>query len=715
MVPFLLLKSSFLDSLSALVDKLLLQMRQLECMPIRHWDELIAATLGSVSGTGALHGSTPGYTIALVAELLKVLEPLNKLSRRQQYKLLQILLHTCVRLRQLVLQRTDCTVRAQGQFGSMLHQLIGVSVSQIREFLTTTLDVLAEYPISDHQSAVYLLKRMCTPVCPMDVDHSVFPISLDVWRGHEDYLLTRSRSELLNSDARGLGPRIQNVIHYICTGNNLTTDMGLETVCEGQILMPQLLLYDVYTQVWCANPNNTNKPMRLIYRIPGLESDNLPYLEHLATDQVPPEQYMHIGVLATHPHGLTDLFRRLTIVQDPFQGRDLLDVILHILKYCLKTPEFFERLTDLDLRSIPILLNVLLMCLQADRSRPDNASFDLHEDITGRLIRVLEPILQLADELDSSSPDAKDSNGRVIPKGDFNCFQQLLQCMSAQPDVPVVKNDVARLLGLLAFGDASKIETIVDFLKAHLSVISPSAEYSQLESAQLACCCSLMVFIQRQIRNGALLRRQIVEGAGVLQTCLHFLWDTVPPCALELEKGTALNTNDPEIAAFLSLPALPYVLQGLRACLSGDQDSECLSQSSDYQSRQPGRPAVTADRLLHLFHLLEMSKSAGRVGLLDEDMLTEWCSSKQTVGSRFKHLAVADSPPRSVTMASVIQRLRKSTSLRTRRLAFSMRQRQLQSLNMRVDEKGQVAVTESDRLANMTSALTEETGFGLRN
>ncbi|CAH8508592.1 unnamed protein product [Dicrocoelium dendriticum] len=220
-----------------------------------------------------------------------------------------------------------------------------------------------------------------------------------------------------------------------------------------------------------------------------------------------------------------------------------------------------------------------------------------------------------------------------------------------------------------------------------------------------------MVFIPRQTRNGALLRRQIVERAGVLQTCLHFLWDTVPPCALELEEGTALNTNDPEIAAFLSLPALPYVLQGLRACLSGDQDSECLSQSSDYQSRQPGRPAVTADRLLHLFHLLETSKSAGRVGLLAEDMLTEWCPSKQTVGSRFKHQALVDSPPRSGTMASVIQSLRKSTSLRTRRLALNMRQRQLRSLNMRVDEKGQVAVIESDRLAKMTSALTEETGL----
>ncbi|KAF6779395.1 hypothetical protein AHF37_01087 [Paragonimus kellicotti] len=197
MVSFLLSKANILNHLGTLVDRMLLQMRKLETMTVRHWDELLAASLSSVSGTGGLHGGTPGYTLALVAELLRILEPLKQLPRRHQYKLLQILLHACVRLRQLVLQRTECTLRAQGLFSSMLDQLIGVSVSQIREFLTTTLNVLAEYPISDHQSAVYLLKRMCTPICPLDADQTVFHVSLEVWRGHEDYLLTRSRMELL--------------------------------------------------------------------------------------------------------------------------------------------------------------------------------------------------------------------------------------------------------------------------------------------------------------------------------------------------------------------------------------------------------------------------------------------------------------------------------------------------------------------------------------
>lgn len=35
--------------------------------------------------------------------------------------------------------------------------------------------------------------------------------------------------------------------------------MRLEIVCEGQILMPQLRLHDVYTQIWCANRNNVSE------------------------------------------------------------------------------------------------------------------------------------------------------------------------------------------------------------------------------------------------------------------------------------------------------------------------------------------------------------------------------------------------------------------------------------------------------------------------
>lgn len=90
--------------------------------------------------------------------------------------------------------------------------------------------------------------------------------------------------------------------------------------------------------------------MRLRYRIPGLEADNLPYVENLSSEQIPPERYSHLSVLVTHPHGLGDLLKRLASSQNALHDRDLIDVIVHILEYCLKTPACIERLTDPDIK-----------------------------------------------------------------------------------------------------------------------------------------------------------------------------------------------------------------------------------------------------------------------------------------------------------------------------------------------------------------------------
>ncbi|GAA53930.1 E3 ubiquitin-protein ligase UBR4 [Clonorchis sinensis] len=311
--------------------------------------------------------------------------------------------------------------------------------------------------------------------------------------------------------------------------------------------------------------------------------------------------------------------------------------------------------------------------------------------------------------------------GQPPNKSDLHCVQKLLDCMSARPDLPVVNTDVAGLLGWLAFGDREKMNAIVDFLKVHLNKLNPTAQFTRNETALLDCCCAIMVAVPRHSRNGSLLRQKIVHEAGILETCLHFLWETTPTCVLDFEEGTTLNTGDPEIAPFLALPALPHILQALRACLGPEENAESLSQPEHYKPLSgSNRPRITADRLLQFFHLLESSKSAGRVGLLAEDMLSEWCprqtkSAKALLAeSRTKSESSAASSTSTEpigTLAEKIHLLRKATNQRTRRLARNMRERQLRSMNMRVDEKGNVAVVESDRLAKMTAVVTEEVGL----
>ncbi|VEL17654.1 unnamed protein product [Protopolystoma xenopodis] len=79
--------------------------------------------------------------------------------------------------------------------------------------------------------------------------------------------------------------------------------------------------------------------MCLLYRIPGLEEDNLPYVERLSARPVSVEQYQHISVLAEHPAGLHGLLRRLGTVRDPLVCRELLECAVHLFEYCLKTEE----------------------------------------------------------------------------------------------------------------------------------------------------------------------------------------------------------------------------------------------------------------------------------------------------------------------------------------------------------------------------------------
>ncbi|VDP36188.1 unnamed protein product, partial [Schistosoma curassoni] len=164
-----------------------------------------------------------------------------------------------------------------------------------------------------------------------------------------------------------------------------------------------------------------------------------------------------------------------------------------------------------------------------------------------------------------------------------------------------------------------------------------------------------------------------------------------------------ISTTDPEVTKFLSEPSLPYVLQLLHVCVDGDQEATILSQPECLV--ESGRRRIEAYQLLCLFHQLETSKLSGRVGLLAEDMLNDWANKED---NNKINVSMRNS---TTTIGQVIHSLRDATLRRTRSLAQNMREKRLRSLNMRVNEKGQVAMVETDRLNKMTAVVQEETGL----
>uniref|UniRef100_A0A5K3EWD4 UBR-type domain-containing protein n=1 Tax=Mesocestoides corti TaxID=53468 RepID=A0A5K3EWD4_MESCO len=696
MRPLLLLKAKLLDRLDPLLTRTLATMSSIEgagsLLPTgQRWTECVPPQLSPTSGTGALPGVNPACVLLHTSDLLRLLQPLNDLGPEYQNQLVRFLLHITVNLRPLVYQRSAYTSKAESVYKAMLDQLSGLAGSRTRDYLKVVLDFLAQYPVdANHNAIVFLLEQLCAPVCPIETEIPPFPVRLSVWRDQEEYLFVRRIREVVMSNTRGFGPTISDVINYICTENNLTTDMRLEMVCENQILMPQLLLRDVYTHIWLANPNNANAVMELVYRIPGLEEDNLPYVETIPHPPIPPEQYSHLVVLAEHPHGLAGILNRLATVNDALKCCDLLHVSVHLLEYCLKVPQCQARLVDPQYRAIPILLEVLSACLHVIRLPAGHCHAQFHDQVTSRLVRVLTALLRGATSLGS------DAGPLLLPR--------LLNCIASQSDLAVVHSGVARLPGLLALGEASRMNAIVDFLRQHAVRRLEAHEVGNADLMQ--CCCALVTGIPNETLDGRRLRAKLVTDLGLLSLCVNYLWELIPAKVLALSEEAALDTKDPDLECFLSDNALPFVLQLMRGCVW------TVGHGTD-DPIPPAFPAApsgcTTRQLLAFLHKLETSKSAGRVGLLAEDLLDEWVG---TVKEGEAEGGGTDVDPQSLAgVVSTVRELRRLTVQRNRRIAREVRQRQLLSLNMKINEKGQVAMSASDKLAEMTAQVVEETGL----
>ncbi|VDM16712.1 unnamed protein product [Hydatigera taeniaeformis] len=688
--------------------------------PLRNWTDCLPPQLSPISGSSAAPSANPGYTLMHIADLLAILQPLNGLALEHQDRLYSYLLHAIVSLQSLIYQRTAYTVKAELLFKELLQQLMQNASARAPDLIRITMDYLVQCPMQtdDQNSAVFLLKHICACACPLPTDVAPFPVRISVWRDQEEYLFVRRVREVVMSNTRGFGPTISDVINYICAENNLTTDMRLEVVCENAILMPQLLLEDVYKYLWLQNPNNANKAMELIYRIPGLEADNLPYISRLPHPAIPEEEYSRLAILAEYPQGLAVILNRLDEVKDALKCRDLLHVSVHLLEYCLKVPQCQACLVDPQYRAIPILMDALYACLQVMHQ----STSDFHDQVTSRLVGVLTTLLH---STTTTSSDA-DSLG----------LSRLLSCLALHPDLEVVQSGVAKLPGLLAFGAEPRMTAIVDFLRQHVVeplLTSPQDSEDKPRTTTntnlLQCCCALITAIPFNTLHGRRLRARVVSDLALLELCVTYLWRIIPLEVLDQSEESTLDpsssaeifwiigssthpyflpfsTKNPALSVFLSDDTLPFVLQLLRGCVWTVSNPEEDPPPPPF----PGAPeGHTTRQLLAFLHKLEDSKSVGRVGLLSEDLLNEWVAAGGSEDSLIP-ASTADLTTTSEVVATV-RELRTLSEQRHRRNARECREKYLLSLNMKVNEKGQVAMTTASKLAEMAAQVLEETGL----
>lgn len=119
----------------------------------------------------------------------------------------------------------------------------------------------------------------------------------------------------------------------------------------------------------------------------------------------------------------------------------------------------------------------------------------------------------------------------------------------------------------------------------------------------------------------------------------------------------------------------------------------------------PALASHTTRQLLAFLHKLENSKSVGQVGLLCEDLFNEWLDAEGEWKVESYDLTTFDG------VVSSIRELRRLSEERHRQNARAFREKYLLSLNMKVNEKGQVAITTANKLAEMAAQVVEETGL----
>lgn len=160
----------------------------------------------------------------------------------------------------------------------------------------------------------------------------------------------------------------------------------------------------------------------------------------------------------------------------------------------------------------------------------------------------------------------------------------------------------------------------------------------------------------------------VILEQGIVESALEYITSNAPCVAVSL-----LRTDSDELKEFISKPSLKYILRFLTGLATKHEATQV---------------AVSKD-IIPIIHRLEQVSSDEHVGSLAENLLEALCTDPAT--------------------AKRVQEVRDFTRAEKKRLAMATREKQLDALGMRTNEKGQV--TAKGSILQKIEKLREETGL----
>uniref|UniRef100_A0A6B2EA35 Putative e3 ubiquitin-protein ligase ubr4 n=1 Tax=Phlebotomus kandelakii TaxID=1109342 RepID=A0A6B2EA35_9DIPT len=604
-----------------------------------------------------------GYALHQLVELMAMF--LENPLIRQSYKgkLLGPVLQGYLSLRKLVVQRTRLVDDAQEKLLEMLEEMTTGTEDETRAFMAVLIETVDKTPMNDIKTPVFIFERLCSIIHPEENDVSEFFLTLEKDPQQEDFLQGRMLGNPYPSSAAGLGPLMRDVKNKICSDCELVAlledDNGMELLVHNKIISLDLPVKDVYKKIWLAEGGERDG-MRIVYRMRGLLGDAteefVETLNNKSQEEVDNEQLYRMANVLADCGGLRVMLDRIVSLQNISRSRSLLQVLLKLFLLSVKVRRCQEVLCQPELGAINSLLKVLQVCLQSDNDSQQSA-------VTEQLLEIMETILSKAasDTLDSFLQFSLTFGGPEYVQALISCTN----CTNVRNN-PSVLRHLIRVLAALVYGNDIKMALLCEHFKMTLDFGKFDGERTSEDEFKMELFCVLTNQIEHNSIGGTL--KDYIISLGIVERALNYITKQAP-CV----KPTLLRTDSDELKEFISRPSLKYVLRFLTG-LATKHEATQLAVSKD---------------IIPIVHRLEQVSSDEHVGSLAENLLEALCTDPAT--------------------AKRVQEERDFTRAEKKRLAMATREKQLDALGMRTNEKGQV--TAKGSILQKIEKLRDETGL----
>uniref|UniRef100_A0A182RFY8 UBR-type domain-containing protein n=1 Tax=Anopheles funestus TaxID=62324 RepID=A0A182RFY8_ANOFN len=605
-----------------------------------------------------------GYALRQLVELMALFLENPQIRKAYKGKLLGPVLQGYLDLRKLIVQRTRLIDDAQEKLLEMLEEMTTGTEEETAAFMAVCIDTVRRTPTTDVKTPVFMFERLCSIIHPEENDVGEFFLTLEKDPQQEDYLQGRMLGNPYPSHEAGLGPLMRDVKNKICIDCELVAllddDNGMELLVHNKIISLDLPVKEVYKKIWLQEGGERDS-MRIVYRMRGLLGDATEeFIETLnakSQEEVDNEQLYRMANVLADCGGLKVMLERIGSLQNVSKSRTLLQVLLKLFLLSVKVSRCQEVLCQPELGAINTLLKVLQLCLQSSESDTQQSA------VTEQLLEIMETILSKAasDTLDTFLQFSLTFGGPEYVQALLSCTN----CSNVRCN-PSVLRHLIRVLAALVYGNDIKMALLCEHFRSVFDFDRFDAERSAEEEFKMELFCVLTTGIEHNSIGGTL--KDYIMSLEIVEKALNYI-KSHAPCV----KPTLLRTDSDELKEFISRASLKYILRFLTGLATKHEATQL---------------AVAQD-IIPIIHRLEQVSSDEHVGSLAENLLEALCTEPAT--------------------AKRVQEVRDFTRAEKKRLAMATREKQLDALGMRTNEKGQV--TAKGSILSQIEKLREETGL----